>query len=217
MRLIDADELRKQAIEKLHITNSFKDITDLIDQAPTIEPSGDLISREDLISDLEEWKKNPNNDDSSVDMVNHFIGIIKAEPSAEQVTGKLKNPCDSLFTDDSADAKEHKSKLDIKDAIYFLQGISDCCSLSPEAEDSIDMAIEALSAEYEDYEHATLVNIKEPLKSDLIKCKDCKHFKKFPLVNEKCRCDLAEWWCDESDYCSKAKPTLKNLTKPNKT
>ena len=45
----------------------------------------DLISRADLIVQLEEWKKNPNNDDSSVDMVNHFIGIIKAQPSAERV------------------------------------------------------------------------------------------------------------------------------------
>ena len=73
----------------------------------------DLISRADLIAQLEEWKKNPNNDDSSVDMVNHFIGIIKAQPSAEQVTSKLKNPCDSLLTEDSEDSKEQKSKLDL--------------------------------------------------------------------------------------------------------
>lgn len=41
MRLIDADALTRRAVEKLYITNSFKAITDLIDQAPTIEPSGD--------------------------------------------------------------------------------------------------------------------------------------------------------------------------------
>lgn len=35
------------------------------------------------------------------------------EPSAEQVTGKLKNPCNSLLTDDSAECKEQKSKLDL--------------------------------------------------------------------------------------------------------
>lgn len=34
------------------------------------------------------------------------------EPSV-QVTGKLKNPCDSLLTEDSEDAKEQKSKLDL--------------------------------------------------------------------------------------------------------
>lgn len=49
MRLIDADELRLLAIEKLHMVNPLGDITDLIDEAPTIEPSGDLISRQDAI------------------------------------------------------------------------------------------------------------------------------------------------------------------------
>ena len=34
------------------------------------------------------------------------------EPS-EQVTSKLKNPCDSLLTEDSEDSKEQKSKLDL--------------------------------------------------------------------------------------------------------
>ena len=33
-------------------------------------------------------------------------------PSDEQVTSKLKNPCDSLLTEDSEDSKEQKSKLD---------------------------------------------------------------------------------------------------------
>ncbi len=47
-----------------------------------------LIDADALIFELEEWKKNPNNDDSAVDLVNHFIGIIKALPSAEPKTGK---------------------------------------------------------------------------------------------------------------------------------
>ena len=76
-----------------------------------------LISRANLIAQLEEWKKNPNNDDSAVDLVNHFIGIIKAQPSAEQVTSKLQNPCDSLLTDDKDDSKEQKSKLEPSDLI----------------------------------------------------------------------------------------------------
>ena len=38
------------------------------------------------------------------------------------------------------------------------------------------MAISALQAEYEDYEHATLVDIKEPLKVSVVRCKDCKHW-----------------------------------------
>ena len=53
-------------------------------------------------------------------------------------------------------------------------------------QEAFDMAIEALSvanlkeefesAEYEDYEHATLVDIKEPLKVLVVRCKDCRHY-----------------------------------------
>ena len=35
------------------------------------------------------------------------------EALTEQVTSKLKNPCDSLLTEDSEDSKEQKSKLDL--------------------------------------------------------------------------------------------------------
>ena len=42
--------------------------------------------------------------------------------------------------------------------------------------EAIDMAIEALQAEYEDYEHATLVDIKEPLKVSVVRCKDCRWY-----------------------------------------
>ena len=52
--------------------------------------------------------------------------------------------------------------------------------------EAFDLAIEALSvanlksefesAEYEDYEHATLVDIKEPLKVLVVRCKDCRHY-----------------------------------------
>ena len=43
--------------------------------------------------------------------------IFKALPSAEQVTSKLKNPCDSLLTDDSDECKEQKSKLESAEAV----------------------------------------------------------------------------------------------------
>lgn len=36
---------------------------------------------------------------------------------------------------------------------------------------------EFASAEYEDYEHATLVDIKEPLKVLVVRCKDCRFWK----------------------------------------
>ena len=43
------------------------------------------------------------------------IKALEAIPSAEaeQVTSKLKKHCDSLLTDDSAECKEQKSKLDL--------------------------------------------------------------------------------------------------------
>lgn len=87
MRLIDADELTRQAVKKLHITNSRKDITDLIDNAPTIEPSGDLISRADAIEAVcEDCSQTPceyKNDCK-------WIESLKALPSADRPKGEWK-------------------------------------------------------------------------------------------------------------------------------
>lgn len=52
-----------------------------------------------------------------------------------------------------------------------------------DSEDAIDMAIEAL-------------------KSEIVQCKDCKWYDKFPPIHTKCRCKLAKWWCNDMDYCS---------------
>ncbi len=51
----------------------------------------------------------------------------------EQVTGKLKNPCDSLLKDDTKTCKESKSKLDLisrQDAIEAFY-IEDCWNTKP--------------------------------------------------------------------------------------
>ena len=71
--------------------------------------------------------------------------------------------------------------------------------------EAIDMAIEALSvanlksefesAEYEDYEHATLVDIKEPLKVLVVRCKDCRHY---GIGN----CYMYGGQMNEDDFCS---------------
>ena len=72
--------------------------------------------------------------------------------------------------------------------------------------EAFEMAIEALSvanlkeefesAEYEDYEHATLVDIKEPLKVLVVRCKDCRHRDLFS-------CPLADNdFQKDDDYCS---------------
>lgn len=67
---------------------------------------GDLISRDDAIRELNgacsTWE-----DDAKVQE------IVMAIPSAEQVAGKLNNPCDSLLKADSDECKEQKSKLDL--------------------------------------------------------------------------------------------------------
>lgn len=64
---------------------------------------------------------------------------------------------------------------------------------------SIDMAIEALSAEYEDYEHATLVDIKEPLKVAAVHCKDCDR----KLGSTECPCCTKEYHINEETfYCA---------------
>lgn len=46
------------------------------------------------------------------DVDSHIGGGLFYPDDAEQVTSKLKNPCDSLLTEDSEDSKEQKSKLD---------------------------------------------------------------------------------------------------------
>lgn len=69
------------------------------------EPSGDLISRADAIEVVDRIKSTDN-------LQGAVIALLSALPSAEQVTSKLKNPCDSLLTEDSEDSKEQKSKLE---------------------------------------------------------------------------------------------------------
>ena len=85
--------------------------------------------------------------------------------------------------------------------------------------EAIDMAIKALSvanlkeefesAEYEDYEHATLVDIKEPLKVLVVRCKDCRYamVRTEEEMNKPIKPQpiLCEWFCigvENDDYCS---------------
>ena len=55
------------------------------------------------------------------------IKVLEAIPSAEaeQVTGKLKKPCDSLLTGDSDECKEQKSKLESAEAVQVVR-CKDC-------------------------------------------------------------------------------------------
>lgn len=69
--------------------------------------------------------------------------------------------------------------------------------------DAFDMAIESLSAEYDDYEHATLVDIKEPLKVAVVRCKDCRWYSVKGKTTMYGWCDANWISVNETDYCSK--------------
>ena len=105
-----------------------------------MEKSKDLISRADAIdalnkldSEATEYVVNEREEvHGFCTAVGVCVGAIALLPSAEQVTGKLKKPCDSLLTEDTAERKEQKSKLDFirrQDAVneihkYFVEEIN---------------------------------------------------------------------------------------------
>ena len=62
----------------------------------------------------EHFNKGMMEDAKEVEQAQHLV--ISALSAEKQVTSKLKNPCDSLLTEDSEDAKEQKSKLKGKSA-----------------------------------------------------------------------------------------------------
>lgn len=76
--------------------------------------------------------------------------------------------------------------------------------------DGIDNIVDRINAlpsadadVYEDYEHATLVDIKEPLKVSVVRCKDCIHWKADNEVFELgfC-CVFPQKWVAETFYCA---------------
>ncbi len=85
---------------------------------PTNTPT-DLISRADAIrwvkTECNPYGKPTLDYDSGLKVIEHLKKMPSELPSAEaeQVTGKLKNPCDSLLKSDSDECKEQKSKLDL--------------------------------------------------------------------------------------------------------
>lgn len=138
---------------------------------------------------------------------------IKALPSAEQVISKLNNPCDSLLTDGSNGSKEHKSKLDLisrQDVIEALCRSSVYAWSIEQDQTAHNWALNIIKAlpsadaeEYDDYEHATLVDIKEPLKVAVVRCKDCKYsFYDKDYESYNCRKHEYVECFDANDYCS---------------
>ena len=84
-------------------------------------------------------------------------------------------------------------------AIESLTWIKEKLVISEDYKKALDMAIKALSAEYEDYEHATLVDIKEPLKVAAVHCKDCDR----KLGSTECPCCTKEYHINQDTfYCA---------------
>ena len=88
---------------------------DTISRADAIEAKPEYRNEDMLDKEKSTYNKGWN------DCNDAWAAIIKALPSAEaeQVTGKLKNPCDSLLTGDSDECKEQKSKLESAEAEWI--------------------------------------------------------------------------------------------------
>ena len=129
------------------------------------------------------------------------------------ILGEFKEFCDSILWNSiyaersrAIDMAIKALQAEPKDARYFLQGISDMCSLSPEAEMSLDMAIEALNNSIQmsniqqlEAENGVLKELikfyREQLES-VVRCKDCRHRDLFS-------CPLADNdFQKDEDFCS---------------
>ncbi|MEE1163505.1 MAG: hypothetical protein UHU21_07410 [Lachnospiraceae bacterium] len=110
-RLIDADALNKKLCETTTFIKDGEEFQRMINDAPTIKLDGDTISRQAAILAI-------TGEPPEAHYPSWYAERIKSLPSApsaeaEQVTGKLNNPDDSLLTADSEACKEQKSKLDL--------------------------------------------------------------------------------------------------------
>lgn len=105
----------------------------------TQKSNGDLIYRADAIEAvMAEGRKVYTSEYANAERVIYEADAVEALsmlPSAEQVTGKLKNPCDSLLKDDSDTCKESGSKLDLisrlKASAEAVQGWIPCSERLP--------------------------------------------------------------------------------------
>lgn len=93
-----------------------KENSELRKQIESAKPT-DLISRTDAIEAVRNHiSDNDYGDDGDIGMdagLELAIDVIKTLTSAEQITNKLKKPCNSLLTDNLNECKEQKSKLDL--------------------------------------------------------------------------------------------------------
>ena len=127
------------------------------------------------------------------------ITALMALPSvdAEQVTSKLKNPCDSLLTEDSEDSKEQKSKLD-HDREWIIGCIKHDGFIKT---DRFDKANQIILDALQFTEHFDLLKEHESLQ-EVVRCKDCRwwQYNNDGYTHANCH------WCetetpDADDFC----------------
>lgn len=117
------------------------------------EKSRDLISRADAIEAVAKAKATDpfGRYDKQNIGIDWALDALKALPSTEQVTGKLKKPCNPLLTDEVEECKEKKGKLDLIsrqdaiDAVMNIEPTFDTRTLEPyQKEKDVVSAINSL-------------------------------------------------------------------------
>lgn len=189
MRLIDADALLK-ALNDYGLSYRA-DINGMIMQAPTITPSGDLISRADAIDAvMAESRKVYTSEYANAERIIYEADAIEALamlPSAEQVISKLNNPCDSLLTDESNGSKEHKSKLDLisrQDVIEALCSSSVYAWSIEQDQTAHDWALNIIKAlPSAEAEQGVWEHIESMWEDNIFKCSKCGNPLKIPTVD----------------------------------
>ena len=120
----------------------------------------DLISRADAIAYIDRVTNSGLGRNKSLDYIHKYISAL---PSADAVP----------------QSEQYKKGFEDCKRAYEIE-------LARSAgRELTNLKEEFESAEYEDYEHATLVDIKEPLKVLVVRCKDCK------------------WWNSETKGCKR--------------
>ena len=188
---------------------------------------------EDSIDD--EWCHKNCGTKSSIqaECLRHFFKVLSAdteqtEPSEKQVTSKLKNPCDSLLTEESEDSKEQKSKLDhdrewiigcIKHDGFIKTDRFDKANqiileaLEPTETSDLISRADAISiiGEYHADGYIDLVRGIEALPSvsaeRVVRCKDCVHqtYCHQTVANTEVHADFKEYWSVGIEWCSRGK------------
>ena len=93
MRLIKADKLLERMKKGMESGSNLNGTFDLyIEHAPTVKPTGDLISRQDVVSEIDEWIQMSTGNGTDM-VIKDFLSFLKERidtlPSADRPTGEV--------------------------------------------------------------------------------------------------------------------------------